>query len=133
MERIIHKAGVQAWPKLSANLRATRATELVAEGWPEYKVCVWLGHTEAIARKHYWQVTDADFEQAAGAASSESALQKALQFSGGKRCNSVQAPKHRPAVTRTTASSCTESHRIALYCKVIQVGSAGFEPATKGL
>ena len=64
--RIIARAGLEPWEKLFQNLRATRATELVSEGWPEYKVCDWLGHTEAVAKKHYWQVTDDDYRQAAG-------------------------------------------------------------------
>jgi len=51
------------WEKLFQNLRATRATELVSQGWPEYKVCAWLGHTEAVAKKHYWQVTDDDYQR----------------------------------------------------------------------
>ena len=52
---------MEPWEKLFQNLRATRATELVSAGWPEYKVCAWLGHTEAVAKKHYWQVTDEDY------------------------------------------------------------------------
>ncbi len=76
LERIIQRAGLSPWEKLFANLRATRATELVADGWPEYKVCEWLGHTEAVAKKHYWQVTDEDFQKAA--AGDCNALQKAL-------------------------------------------------------
>jgi len=44
---------------------STRATELVADGWSEHKVCKWLGHTEAIAKKRYWQVIDDDFAEAA--------------------------------------------------------------------
>ena len=66
MERIIRSAGLEPWEKLFQNCRATRATELVSAGWPEYKVCKWLGHTEKIARRHYWQVTDDDYRQAAG-------------------------------------------------------------------
>ncbi len=66
LERIIRRAGREPWEKLFQNLRATRATELVNEGWPEYKVCKWLGHIEAVAKKHYWQVTDDDYQQAAG-------------------------------------------------------------------
>ncbi len=82
LERIILKAGLKAWPKLWQNLRATRATELVAAGWPEYKVCKWLGHTEGIAKKHYWQVTDEDYRLAAGTAKGgKAALQMALQTS----------------------------------------------------
>ncbi len=66
MERIIEKAGLQPWPKLFQNLRSTRQTEL-AEEWPAHKVCAWMGNSEAIAQKHYLQVTDDDYDKASGA------------------------------------------------------------------
>ncbi len=65
MQRIIAKAGLETWPKLFANLRASRATELAGEH-PGHVAAAWLGHSAAIANKHYWQVTEADFEQATG-------------------------------------------------------------------
>ncbi len=64
LERIIVKAGLKPWPKLFQNLRATRETEL-AESWPEHVVTKWIGHTSAVARKHYLQVTDEHFAKAA--------------------------------------------------------------------
>ena len=73
LERIIAKAGVDQWPKLFQNLRSTRQTEL-AELYPSHVVCAWLGNSEAIAAKHYLQVTDAHFE-----AASEKAAQKPAQ------------------------------------------------------
>jgi integrase len=63
-ERILTRAGVEAWPRLFHNLRASRETELAAE-FPIHVVTAWLGNTPAIAMKHYLQVTDADFERAA--------------------------------------------------------------------
>ncbi|NOZ38911.1 MAG: hypothetical protein GXP24_01635 [Planctomycetes bacterium] len=33
---------------------------------PGHVAAAWLGHSTAIANKHYWQVTEADFEQAIG-------------------------------------------------------------------
>lgn len=64
LERIIGRAGLVAWPKLFQNLRSTRETELAAN-FPIHVVCAWIGNTEAIAAKHYLQVTDADFMRAA--------------------------------------------------------------------
>lgn len=63
LERIIAKAGLKTWPKLFQNLRATRATELAAE-YPPHVAAEWLGHSTMVAQKHYWRVTDADFEKA---------------------------------------------------------------------
>ncbi len=65
--KIIRRAGLKPWPKLFHNLRATRETELAA-AHPIHVVCTWIGHTAAVAAKHYLQVTDADFERAANIA-----------------------------------------------------------------
>ena len=76
LERIIAKAGLKTWPKLFQNLRATRATELAAE-YPAHVAAEWLGHSTMVAQKHYWRVTDADFEKAASQPAE--AVQKAVQ------------------------------------------------------
>jgi integrase len=137
MERIIRSAGVEPWAKLFQNCRSTRATELVSAGWPEYKVCKWLGHTEKIARRHYWQVTDDDYRKAAGLpdgnqqksldsgptggaggfAALQEALQKALQVCREEPCKAVQ---HSPAaesdpvgVTPEIARGCSEFHGVS--------------------
>src|SRR6516165_5471070 len=52
LQRIIRRAGLESWPKLFHNLRATRETEL-AEAYPIHVVCAWIGHAAAIAQKHY--------------------------------------------------------------------------------
>ena len=63
LSRTIRQAGLNPWPKLWQNLRSTRQTEL-AESFPGHVVCAWMGNSEAVARKHYLQVTDAHFEEA---------------------------------------------------------------------
>ena len=65
LERIILKAGLTPWPKLWQNLRASRATELAGE-MPGHVAAHFLGHSIAIAQKHYWQVTDQDYDRASG-------------------------------------------------------------------
>jgi integrase len=62
-ERIIERAGLKPWPKLFQNLRSTRETEL-AEKFPIHVVCAWIGNTQAVATKHYLQVTAEHFERA---------------------------------------------------------------------
>ena len=59
LQKIIKRAGLTHWPKLFQNIRATRATELAREH-QGYVVASWCGHSEKIAQKHYWQVTDSD-------------------------------------------------------------------------
>ena len=61
--RIIQKAGLTPWPRPFQNLRSTRETELM-EHYPAHVVCAWIGNSEAVARKHYLQVTDPHFERA---------------------------------------------------------------------
>jgi integrase len=112
--RIIQKAGVKPWPKLFQNLRSSRATELAAEH-PAHVAAEWLGHSTLVARKHYWQVTEADFEQASGALhlrSSEASQGMARQRSDGA--------KH--------ADNCDVSQPVAF-----RVGDTGLEPVTPSL
>jgi len=61
--KIVKRAGIIPWPKPFQNLRSTRETELM-ETYPAHVVCQWIGNSEAVARKHYLQVTDAHFEKA---------------------------------------------------------------------
>src|SRR5262249_42820787 len=90
LERIIAKAGLKPWPKLFQNLRSTRETELAAV-YPLHVVTAWIGHTAAIAAKHYLQVTDADFERASAAA--QEASQSVAPRSGQKRTRKSTAPR----------------------------------------
>jgi len=62
-EKIVKRAGLTPWPRLFHNLRSSRQTEL-AERFPSHVVCDWLGNSEDIARKHYYQTTDAHFAEA---------------------------------------------------------------------
>ncbi len=63
--RLIERAGLNPWPKVWQNLRSTRETELLKD-FPIHVVCGWIGNTERIARRHYLQTTDADFDKAVG-------------------------------------------------------------------
>jgi hypothetical protein len=65
------------------NLRSTRETEL-CETWPEHVVCAWLGHPQSVARKHYLQVTEKHFAEAA-------------QQPSGDPCKPVQTISDEPA------------------------------------
>jgi hypothetical protein len=64
MHRIIRKAGLTPWPKTFQNLRSTRETEL-ADAFPIHCVCKWIGNSQAVAREHYLQLTDDQFDRAA--------------------------------------------------------------------
>ncbi len=62
-EKIIRRAGVQQWPKLWQNLRASAATDL-ARAFPSHIATAICGHSEEVAMEHYWTVTDSDFSEA---------------------------------------------------------------------
>ncbi len=61
--RIIRKAGLEPWPNLWRNCRASRQTEL-ENSFPTHVVCAWLGNSPAVAHRHYLRVTDGHFDQA---------------------------------------------------------------------
>jgi len=63
--RILKRAGVEPWPRLFQNLRASRETEL-ADAYPLHVVTAWLGNTPRVASKHYLQTTEQHFQRAAG-------------------------------------------------------------------
>jgi integrase len=75
--RILERAGVSPWPKLFANLRSTRETEL-GENYPAHVVCKWLGNSLDVANRHYLQVTEEHYRRAAGG--SDSAPEKVTHF-----------------------------------------------------
>jgi len=126
--KIIRRAGLEPWPKLFHNLRASRETELT-ERWPVHVVCRWIGNSHAVAAKHYLQVTDEHFEQAAAVA------------------EAVQNPVQHPAVSARTESQavsvdagnlrdCETLREDAILCGdavLAGMGDDGLEPPTSSL
>jgi integrase len=96
---IIAKAGLKPWGKLFQNLRATRETEL-AEIYPMHVVCAWIGNSPAVAAKHYLQVTDAHFAEAA-----QNPAQQA-HAGGGTESQDTQSTNTKTPDTREDASEC---------------------------
>jgi integrase len=90
LRRIVKRAGLEPWPKLFHNLRATRQTEL-SDVYPSHVVCAWLGNSPRIAHKHYLQVTDAHFDAAAGDGSAAKALHDPLK-SAAKALHHLRPP-----------------------------------------
>ena len=77
-KKIVGRAGLQPWPKLFQNMRASRATELVKD-FPEHVVTAWMGHSKRIAQKHYLQVTEDDYKQASSNPTQNPTQQSKLQ------------------------------------------------------
>lgn len=67
LKRLIRAAGVEEWPKLWMNLRASCRTDLL-ERFPEHVVNAWLGHSGKVGSKHYDRVHEGHFRDACGVA-----------------------------------------------------------------
>ena len=111
-EQIIKKAGVQQWPKLFQNCRASRETELM-QSHPAHVVLAWVGHTAAVARAHYLTVTDGDFARATGGGeASEKAPgipapnpTPSTPVSGHQEPSSLLEPREKPLEVREKAEN----------------------------
>jgi integrase len=113
--KIIRRAGLKPWPKLFQNLRSTRETEL-AESLPIHVVCDWVGNSEAVAKKHYLQVTEDHFRLAI------KAVQNPVQLdaeTAGTGSHGLATILKNPGKTRISGT-----------CASIQVGDEGLEPPT---
>ncbi len=116
---IIWKAGLKEWTKLFQDLRSTWETEL-AESYPMHVVCAWIGNSAAVAAKHYLQVTDEHFTQAATV--SEEAAHKPAQYAAGLGGKGSQK--------NTSTPRFPEGYQGVRACTSVQVGGTGLEPAT---
>lgn len=108
--RIINKAGLDQWPKLFQNLRSTRETEL-AEQFPMHVVTEWIGNSEAVATKHYLQVTEEHFQKA---------TQNATQSVHSESCQKLTPVK------RTARKSMSDNS--GQWSSTIKIAEGGLEP-----
>lgn len=63
LERLVFRAGLEKWPKLFQNLRASAATDIYRR-YGEKTEAEWVGHNPDVAMKHYLQVLPADIANA---------------------------------------------------------------------
>jgi integrase len=64
-ERIVRRAGLQPWPRLFHNLRASCSTDF-AQSLPNHEAARFLGHSPLIAAAHYLQPSGHNFRAVAG-------------------------------------------------------------------
>ncbi|MCC7203937.1 MAG: site-specific integrase [Phycisphaeraceae bacterium] len=132
--RYVAAAGLAPWPKPWQNMRSTRATEL-ADKFPSHVCTAWLGHNEAVANEFYRQVTDEHFTRAVADATPTTVAHDA-EAARNRAQNASELVGTAENVERTgeenQADLPTHSHK---YRSVhdLEVGAAGFEPATKRL
>ncbi len=125
--RIIKNAGLVPWERLFQNLRASRASEL-ADQYPGFVAAAWLGHSEEVAKGHYWMTLESHFAKALGKPTEKAAQNQAQQ--PPEIIGSVR--KEQTADAQETA----EIPAVADDCRELQeagMGALGFEPRTKGL
>ena len=120
------RAGLEPWPRLFHNLRASRETEL-AEQFPLHVVTAWLGNTPRIAMKHYLQVTESDFTKAVQnpvqlSEDSPEMVQNPVQPMSAEVCQETTEPQGSLGVRLTSADS-GETWQESLAERT------GFEPA----
>ena len=124
--KIIRRAGLQPWPRVFQNLRASRETELV-ETYPVHVVTGWLGNTPKVAMRHYLMTTDEHFD--AAVRGGEKAAQKEAQYTSETAETGLQAmgPENAKApVLPGLASNCG-------FLRNPEMAGTGFEPATSRL
>jgi integrase len=126
LKRIIHKAGLKAWPRLFQNLRSTRETELT-ETFPLHVVTAWIGNSQLVARKHYLQVTDAHFARAAQNEAHEA--QKEAQQASVTPC---MVQQENPQAGLENAESLISAGAAGLS-ENGGMGDEGIEPSTAAL
>jgi len=133
--RIIARAGVESWPRLFHNLRASCSMDW-CERFPAHSVAAWLGHSPMIGARHYSTVRDTHFTEAAELA------ENAADESGAK-CGALavqNAAQHDTARKRIVGSLEAQAAsgegvmRDRAECSATvqkpKVAPAGFEPAT---
>ena len=110
--KIVKRAGVEPWPRLFHNMRASCQTDL-EQRLPSYVVCKWLGNSESVAKSHYLQVLPEHYE---------SALQSALHSMPEPGVNG-----------RNGIVTKHEKTRISAGFSLSKLGDEGFEPPTSSL
>ena len=80
--KIVLRAGLVPWGKPFQNMRASRSTELV-DSFPSHVAAGWLGHSPAIAEKHYRMIHDEHFEKAIRMGEAERNAERAASAGGG--------------------------------------------------
>jgi hypothetical protein len=78
-------------------------------GFPSHVVCAWLGNSEAVARKHYLQDRESDFQKAARIPA------RGTPASGDFETHRVTRNEETPRFRRVAS---------------VHVGDTGFEPVT---
>jgi len=138
-EKVIERAGVDAWPRLFQNLRASCETDWV-QRYPAHVCAKWLGHSPTIAAQHYLQVRDAHFQDAiaggpdrsnqSGAESGAESGARAAHFEAQHPTAGCRKKSHASITTAAIPERNSLSLGAGENRQTNKVGSTGFEPVT---
>ena len=146
MEKIVFRAGVELYPKLFHNLRASRETEYDRAGIKPTEYCRWIGNSPVVATKHYIQRGEVDFQ-----AGIDCFLEKESGLENGSDSFPTNSPTFSPQIppctsarenarkTEKTVQSLENTgkmQRKKASCKTMQnalLAAQGLEPRTRGL
>lgn len=95
LERLCLRAKVLPWVKPWQNLRSTRETELVDQGYPIHVVCEWIGNSPKVAYKHYLQIAKEHTNRALG--DTRSGLQRWADIARKTSAENPANPERSPA------------------------------------
>jgi len=115
--RIMRRDGVERWPRLFHNMRASLQTEL-ADCFPGHVVTAWLGNSPVIAERHYLQTVDSHYARACE--KNFGNLQNPMQ--------SAAATNAQSDATKTAPLTITPNCEGLQYSTSCQVPPRGFEP-----
>lgn len=136
--KILTRGGVEAWPRLFQNLRASREPELMAQH-PAKDMASWLGNSVPTAMKHYAMATEAAFKAAsdpagstvvsvAGSGGSIAGVYGAIEQEE-ENASTTECHPETPRIAGESDFSIVLDSGGAFYL----IGQAGLEPATKAL
>lgn len=118
-QKIITRAGLVPWPRLFQNLRSSCETDWVQE-YPAHEVAAWMGHSPAVAARHYLQRRDHHFRDVVvnglgGDAQSDArGAQKRAQQVPARNRKEPQPPPEDDVLLRlmrSVATSCDELNK----------------------
>lgn len=130
--RIISRAGIEPWPKLFQNLRASGATDF-ARAMPSHVAAAICGHTEQIAMEHYRMATDYDMDEAVRKVGALNVHEGA--FSGQKEAQNTaqQSSANQGQNTAKEQENSGEISVLPYVSHVLGVGEERFELPTSTL
>jgi integrase len=114
--RLIKAAGVKQWPKLWHNLRASAASDM-ARALPAHVATAICGHSEDVAREHYWTVRNEDLDLALGAPEIGAPIGAPHVGQNEATEGNSEEDKSSPETTRPSENQGSQSPAVASTCQ----------------